>query len=91
MGLVPWCATCDRFWSPSTVGADGSCPTCGRAVEPGRARLATEAPAGTVGGPAAHDEALDPLPWHFKALLGAFALYLGYRAFQGLEWLAGRL
>jgi hypothetical protein len=34
-------------------------------------------------------EPLDPIPWHFKLLLGAVALYLGYRAFQGIEWLAG--
>jgi hypothetical protein len=91
MDLVPWCAACDRFWSPATVGADGSCPRCGRAVEAGRARLATEAPAGNGGAAEPGDEALEPLPWHFKALLGALALYLGYRAFQGLEWLAGLL
>ena len=30
---------------------------------------------------------LDPLPWHFKVLVGGIALYLGYRAFQGIEWL----
>ena len=35
------------------------------------------------------DEPLDPLPWHFKLLLGAVALYLGYRALQGVEWLVG--
>jgi hypothetical protein len=34
---------------------------------------------------------LDPLPWHFKLLLGALAVYLGYRAFQGVEWLVGVL
>jgi len=36
------------------------------------------------------DEARDPVPWHFKLLLGAIALYLGYRALQGLEWVFGR-
>jgi hypothetical protein len=33
----------------------------------------------------------DPLPWHFKLFAGALALYLGYRAFQGIEWLARQL
>ena len=27
------------------------------------------------------------LPWHLKLLAGAAAIYLGYRAFQGIEWL----
>jgi hypothetical protein len=31
------------------------------------------------------------LPWHFKMLVGAIALYLGYRAFQGIEWLVHQL
>ena len=37
MGAVPWCDACDRFLSPSTVRTDGTCPVCGRAVDPGRA------------------------------------------------------
>ena len=27
-------------------------------------------------------------PWHFKLLLVALVLYLGYRAYQGVFWLA---
>lgn len=76
---VPWCDECDRFLSPASVLRDGTCPTCGRPVDPGRAKAPADA------------ERLEPVPWHFKLLLGAVALYLGYRAFQGLEWLAGRL
>jgi hypothetical protein len=38
-----------------------------------------------------HDEELAPLPWHFKALAGAIALYLGFRALQGIEWLTAHL
>ena len=66
---MPWCATCDRFLSPSTVRTDGSCPTCGGAVDPegGRGR------------------ALRSIPWHFKLLLAIFALYLLYRLGQGVE------
>lgn len=26
-------------------------------------------------------------PWHFKLLLGATAVYLGWRLVQGLSWL----
>jgi hypothetical protein len=26
-------------------------------------------------------------PWHFKLLVAALAVYLGFRAWQGVEWL----
>ena len=78
---MPWCPSCDRFLSPSTVLADGTCPTCGRTVDPGSAHA-----------PASEEETeLDPLPWHFKLLVAAIALYLGYRAFQGIDWLINML
>jgi uncharacterized paraquat-inducible protein A len=28
-----------------------------------------------------------PVPWHFKFLLAATVIYLGYRSFQGIVWL----
>jgi hypothetical protein len=79
---VPWCDTCDRFLSPSTVISDGTCPSCGRAVDPGSAH-----------GADAHDDEddLGPIPWHLKLLAGALAVYLGYRAYQGIEWVAHQL
>jgi hypothetical protein len=36
------------------------------------------------------EEDLAPVPWHLKLLAAAVAVYLGYRAFQGIEWLVGR-
>jgi hypothetical protein len=39
---VPWCDTCDRFLSPSTVHVDGTCPACGRVVDPGKAHAPVE-------------------------------------------------
>jgi hypothetical protein len=29
------------------------------------------------------------VPWHFWLLVGAVALYLGWRLIQGVAWLAG--
>lgn len=49
----------------------------------------TAAPNAAAGEHVAEDEPLDPLPWHFKLLVAAIAVYLGYRAFQGIEWLVG--
>ena len=87
---MPWCDDCSKFWNPSSVGADGKCPTCGRQL-----------PVAATSGVAA---AADPrkvdlkelageekMPWHFKLLVVALVLYLGWRAFQGVEWLIGRL
>jgi hypothetical protein len=31
------------------------------------------------------------VPWHFKLLVVAVAVYLGYRTWQGLAWLAHHL
>jgi hypothetical protein len=30
-------------------------------------------------------------PWHFKLLLVALVLYLGWRAWQGVDWVIGHL
>jgi len=93
---MPWCTGCDRFLSPSTVTPTGECPRCGASVDPGRARAAADdpdAPADEVTPPAptAAEDAPLPIPWHFKLLVGAIALYLGWRAFQGVEWLLRQL
>ncbi len=67
---------------------DGTCPSCGRVVDPGHARAAdTTSDADT--GADLDDEDLPPIPWHLWLLAGALAVYLGYRAMQGIEWLLG--
>jgi len=82
---VPWCDACDRFLSPSTVKVDGTCPSCGRVVDAGRAHgPGTEADDD-------EEEELPPIPWHLWLLAAALAVYLGYRAMQGIEWLLGAL
>jgi hypothetical protein len=84
---VPWCDACDRFLSPSTVKVDGTCPSCGRVVDPGHAHAVPSRPDGKP--PPDDDEDLPPIPWHLWLLAGALAVYLGYRAMQGIEWLLG--
>ena len=82
--VVPWCDTCDRFYNPNSLEADGTCPSCGRLVaDP---TPATDEPPGperaAEGGGA---------PWHFKVLIAVTAVYLGYRLFQGIFWVAHHL
>jgi hypothetical protein len=76
---MPWCAGCDRFLSPNTVRADGTCPSCDAPVE---APLDAATPTA-----ADSDDGHTPIPWHLWLLIAALVVYLGYRAFQGLELL----
>jgi hypothetical protein len=87
---VPWCDACDRFLSPSTVKVDGTCPSCGRIVDAGHAHAAST-PSDADTATDRDDEDLPPIPWHLWLLAGALAIYLGYRAMQGIEWLLGVL
>jgi hypothetical protein len=89
MAPMPWCTECDRFLSPSTVRADGTCPTCGRPIDPRRPLAAAPDATAPEASPGADDPAPAPMPWHLWLLLAALAVYLGYRAFQGLEWVFG--
>lgn len=93
---MPWCPECDRYLAPPAVSPDGSCPTCGRMVEPGNAHVAVDAadrPATPDPDAPRLDEDGNPIdddykaPWHFKLAVGAIVVYLGYRAWQGIEWL----
>jgi hypothetical protein len=82
---MPWCDDCSKFWNPNSMPADGRCPTCGRSL------VAPETSAATT--PSVNLKELageEKMPWHFKLLVVALVLYLGWRAFQGVEWLIGR-
>lgn len=85
---MPWCEECSRFLTPTSMGEGGECPSCGRVVT---------APAGAADGvldePAEGPEVPEApeVPWHFKLLVLATILYLGYRAVQGVAWIVGKL
>jgi hypothetical protein len=72
--LMPWCETCSRFLNPNTLESDGTCPSCGRKVAEPAEVAATR----------------ERTPWHFKLLLLAVVVYLGWRLVQLVEWLIGR-
>jgi hypothetical protein len=76
---MPWCETCSRFLNPNTLGSDGSCPTCGRVIAEPASRTATTGPDG-------QDESVKA-PWHFKLLLAAVVIYLGWRLIQMIGWI----
>lgn len=68
---MPWCEGCSKYFAPSGVRADGSCPLCGSALEPVTARnLDLKKLAG-------NDD--DRVPWHFKLLVALLVAYMAWR------------
>jgi hypothetical protein len=68
---MPWCDRCAKYWAPSSMNADGTCPSCGADVD-------TPAPAAErAGGDDAGVE--EKAPWHFKVMVVALVIYLVYR------------
>jgi hypothetical protein len=63
---MPWCDGCEKYWTPSSVNDDGTCPRCG-------ADLETPPRADDAG---ADDETA---PWHFKLMVVALVVYVVYR------------
>ena len=29
---MPWCEDCSKFWTPTSMAADGTCPSCGTRI-----------------------------------------------------------
>ena len=83
---MPWCDDCSKFWNPNSLTPEGSCPTCGRslavatATEQDPRKVDLRQLAGEQG----------RAPWHFKLLVVALVLYLGWRGWQGVDWLLHR-
>jgi hypothetical protein len=64
---MPWCDDCEKYWTPSSVNDDGTCPRCGTDLETP---------------PPAHDAADaddEKAPWHFKLMVVALVVYLVWR------------
>jgi hypothetical protein len=82
---MPWCEQCDRFYTPTTLTETGDCPEGHHVADPDDApRLVQSSAEG-------REEEPDPkVPWHFWLLIIATVVYLGYRAFQGVEWIFQR-
>jgi hypothetical protein len=73
---VPWCEDCAKYWAPSAMREDGTCPTCGRAIDaPPAPVTAKNVDLRKLAG---GDEDVSA-PWHFKLLMVLLALYLGWR------------
>jgi len=72
------------------MGADGSCPSCGRIVataERSPERAARRAEEEQPFEPPEGEEVPTKIPWHFWILVVAVVLYLGWRTVQMIGWL----
>ena len=79
---MPWCEDCAKYWAPSAMNDDGTCPTCGRVVEapqPASTITARTLNLKKLAAGADGAEADAAAPWHFKLLMVLLALYLGWR------------
>ena len=63
---MPWCEDCAKYWTPNSMNEDGTCPTCGRVVEEQTNAHADD----------------EKAPWHFKLMVVALVMYLGWRVVE---------
>jgi uncharacterized membrane protein YvbJ len=66
---MPWCEECAKYHAPTAMNEDGTCPVCG-------------SPIGDVEEQAAKAAQDERTPWHFKLLILATVVYLGWRFVQ---------
>jgi hypothetical protein len=77
---MPWCEDCERYWAPSAMTPEGTCPTCGADLE--APQHPDHAPGADGGGADGVDEAEEKAPWHFKLLVVLLVAYLIYRGYE---------
>jgi hypothetical protein len=86
---VPWCDKCAEYRAPKDCNKDGSCPGCG-AVLGTQGALRAEARSLGLPGPGEVEGEAPKVPWHFKLLMVALVLYLGWRLVDGIQWVLSR-
>ena len=72
---MPWCESCDRYLTPTSLESDGTCPSCDSGV------VLAEQPE-RVG-----DTVPRKLPWHFKLMVALAGVYLAWRVVDLVLWL----
>jgi hypothetical protein len=80
---MPWCEECAKYWAPSAMQADGSCPRCGVVIEQGSRKKLTsrqlDLKSLARSTETADDDVDESAPWHFKLLVVALIGYLTWR------------
>ena len=79
---MPWCEDCAKYYTPSAMHEDGTCPSCGRELAAQQPITAKNLNLRKLAAGDDGDEDDTKAPWHFKLLMVLLALYLGYRVVQ---------
>jgi hypothetical protein len=79
---MPWCEDCAKYYTPSAMREDGTCPSCGRELAAQQPITAKNINLRKLAAGEQGDEDDAKAPWHFKVLMVLLALYLGYRVVQ---------
>lgn len=82
---MPYCEDCAKYWTPSAMNEDGSCPTCGRVVEAPKRQSTITASNLDLKKLAAGEQGSEEdmaAPWHFKLLMVLLIAYLGWRVVE---------
>ena len=72
---MPWCDDCEKYWAPSAMTPEGTCPTCGAPLD------APDHP-DHAGGDGTSADSDEKAPWHFKLLVVLLVVYLVYRGYE---------
>lgn len=75
---MPWCEPCNRYFNPNTLLPDGTCPDCGS--QAGHAEAHAARPPTRAG--VQPETQPQKAPWHFKLLVGATVIYIGWRILE---------
>jgi hypothetical protein len=70
---MPWCEECARYFTPTAMKPDGSCPSCGRVLDVAEPITAKNLDIHQLAGESGNT------PWHFKLLMVLLTIYLAYR------------
>ena len=79
---MPWCEECAKYWTPSAMNEDGTCPSCGREVEAQQPVSAKNLNLRKLAAGADVNPEEMKAPWHFKLLMVMLAAYLTWRIVQ---------
>jgi predicted nucleic acid-binding Zn ribbon protein len=69
----------------SDAAGPSRCEACGAALPAGSEEATTCEACGAT------QRTARRVPWHFKLLMVATVIYLGYRAYQGVSWVVHHL
>ena len=79
---MPWCEDCAKYWTPSAMREDGSCPSCGTRVAAQQPITAKNLDLHRLAAGEGADPSTARAPWHFKLLMLMVGAYLGWRIVQ---------